>query len=133
MSAVRIRYRPLPKNRKRFGVVAQFWLEHRPVTPEVASSSLVYPANKTFSLRRSFRFFYRITIFNHVILKPIGLKDPVKILVKTSLDTSFRFIQNDETKSYIWNPNAAFTSMTIPLSISKYLPLRSASKSLVQA
>ena len=25
------------------GVVAQFWLEHRPVTPEVASSSLVYP------------------------------------------------------------------------------------------
>ena len=36
-------------------MVAQFWLEHRPVTPEVASSSLVYPAKKTFSLRRSFR------------------------------------------------------------------------------
>ena len=27
-------------------MVAQFWLEHRPVTPEVASSSLVYPAKK---------------------------------------------------------------------------------------
>ncbi len=32
---------------KTTGVVAQFWLEHRPVTPEVASSSLVYPATKT--------------------------------------------------------------------------------------
>ena len=38
---------PTTENRKRFGVVAQFWLEHRPVTPEVASSSLVYPAIKS--------------------------------------------------------------------------------------
>ena len=37
-------------------MVAQFWLEHRPVTPEVASSSLVYPAIKHFSLRSAFRF-----------------------------------------------------------------------------
>ena len=56
MSAVRIRYRPLPKNRTRFGVVAQFWLEHRPVTPEVASSSLVYPAIKVLSKERTFSF-----------------------------------------------------------------------------
>ena len=39
------------------GVVAQFWLEHRPVTPEVASSSLVYPAKKTFE-RGSFLLFH---------------------------------------------------------------------------
>ena len=38
------------------GVVAQFWLEHRPVTPEVASSSLVYPANKPSLKERVFRF-----------------------------------------------------------------------------
>ena len=36
----------LKDQNKTTGVVAQFWLEHRPVTPEVASSSLVYPAKK---------------------------------------------------------------------------------------
>ena len=45
-----------PTNKtKTTGVVAQFWLEHRPVTPEVASSSLVYPATRRFSLRSAFR------------------------------------------------------------------------------
>ena len=48
---------PIEKSVEPLGVVAQFWLEHRPVTPEVASSSLVYPAIKHFSLRSAFRFF----------------------------------------------------------------------------
>lgn len=46
---------PIEKSVEPLGVVAQFWLEHRPVTPEVASSSLVYPAIKHFSLRSAFR------------------------------------------------------------------------------
>ena len=41
---------------KTTGVVAQFWLEHRPVTPEVASSSLVYPAKRPSRKRGSFCF-----------------------------------------------------------------------------
>ena len=31
-------------NKQIYGDVVQFWLERRPVTPEVASSSLVVPA-----------------------------------------------------------------------------------------
>ena len=40
MSAVQIRYRPL----KHLWGGSSIWLEHRPVTSEVASSSLVHPA-----------------------------------------------------------------------------------------
>ena len=50
-----VRLKNLTNKNKTTGVVAQFWLEHRPVTPEVASSSLVYPATKRFSLRSAFR------------------------------------------------------------------------------
>ena len=42
-----VRLKDLNKQKQTTGVVAQFWLEHRPVTPEVASSSLVYPAKKS--------------------------------------------------------------------------------------
>ena len=42
------------------GVVAQFWLEHRPVTPEVASSSLVRPARNPLFKERVSCFKFRI-------------------------------------------------------------------------
>ena len=41
-----------------FGGVAQFWLERRPVKPEVASSSLVTPAILMEAYHASDRLFY---------------------------------------------------------------------------
>ena len=53
----------IEKSIRPLGVVAQFWLEHRPVTPEVASSSLVYPAKKPSRKRGLFVFAVRKQLY----------------------------------------------------------------------
>ena len=86
-------------------MVAQFWLEHRPVTPEVASSSLVYPAKKTSHIERSFRFAIAKQT-KTALFKDAG--KPSKHVVQNMLNSSlknFHFFSKKRTFSVDKNLN----------------------------